>query len=528
MKKVGVLLMMLGLTLFLVGQQEEEPLRETVEVVNVEVPVRVYYKGKPVANLTRADFNLYENRKLQDIKGFICKRKRIKVQTVELTAEKKKTLAPRHFTLVFRIQQYSDDLKKGVEYVFENILKETDQVLVFANNKSAFFKNLKNKSAVKAKLDDLLRKESLETRHRLQLYFKALEQELKIADFLLTVRDRAALRQSLHHYIHDFFKKYLGIWNEFKKKYLVPDIDKYYNFSRYLKNILLEKWVINFYQFEMFPKIMVTSEILRRVRQHVGKWQASKNTELITFARLISRQMAEIEKEHSVAKDFPTDEVAKLFHNVDATFHSIFMRTTMHSLSGDVEYRRIASDLENNLRKITDLTGGDLVVSNKLDKALDTISEVEDIYYILTYEPTDPEKRGKIKVKLKKKKHKLVYSPNLRTGYLSDYIEHKEIKGKPLKIKSLVFKDKKLFMELTDIYLKKGQGGKLNIRIRIKNKQEIAIFDQQKSLNAQKDTVKLSLNFSGISKGQYDIIIDVQDMFTRKTDTGLLQVKIPD
>ena len=82
MKKAGVILLMLSLAFFIWGQQEEEPLRETVEVVNVEVPVRVYYKGQPVPNLTRSDFKLYENRKLQDIKGFICKRKKIKVPRI--------------------------------------------------------------------------------------------------------------------------------------------------------------------------------------------------------------------------------------------------------------------------------------------------------------------------------------------------------------------------------------------------------------------------------------------------------------
>jgi len=51
----------------LFGQQENEVLKETVRVVNVEVPVRVRYRGKPVDNLTKNDFKLYESGKLQDI-----------------------------------------------------------------------------------------------------------------------------------------------------------------------------------------------------------------------------------------------------------------------------------------------------------------------------------------------------------------------------------------------------------------------------------------------------------------------------
>ena len=111
MKRMVLFFFLLHFGLFVFCQQEKELLRESVEVVNVEVPVRVYYKGKLVDDLTRADFKLYENRKLQEIKGFICKRKKIKVQEVEMTAEQKKTLAPRYFTLVFRIQYFNDDLK---------------------------------------------------------------------------------------------------------------------------------------------------------------------------------------------------------------------------------------------------------------------------------------------------------------------------------------------------------------------------------------------------------------------------------
>ncbi|MCK4836962.1 MAG: hypothetical protein KAT17_10000 [Candidatus Aminicenantes bacterium] len=44
----------------LFGQQEDEVLQETVRVVNVEVPVRVHYRGKPVDNLTKKDFILFE------------------------------------------------------------------------------------------------------------------------------------------------------------------------------------------------------------------------------------------------------------------------------------------------------------------------------------------------------------------------------------------------------------------------------------------------------------------------------------
>ena len=67
--------------------------------------------------------------------------------------------------------------------------------------------------------------------------------------------------------------------------------------------------------------------------------------------------------------------------------------------SEDYEYKEINTDIENSLSKITKMTGGKLILSNKLEKALEKISEKEDIFYMLTYEPKDRDvKKRKIKV----------------------------------------------------------------------------------------------------------------------------------
>jgi hypothetical protein len=139
-----VIIFLWGGSLF--GWQEEEILQETVRVVNVEVPVRVHYRGKPVDNLTKNDFKLFEKGKQQDIHGFILKRKKINVQELKLNAEQVMTRKQRFFVLVFRFTHYNDDIKKGLDYIFDTILTDTDQLLVFANDRSAYFKFLKKSS----------------------------------------------------------------------------------------------------------------------------------------------------------------------------------------------------------------------------------------------------------------------------------------------------------------------------------------------------------------------------------------------
>jgi hypothetical protein len=507
----------------LFGQQENEVLQETVRVVNVEVPVRVYYKGKPVDNLTKNDFKLFEGRKRQDIHGFILKRKKIKVQKLELNAEQVQTRMGRYFVLVFRITHYNKYIKEGLDYIFETVLNESDQLLVFANDRTVFFKSLSDKMDVKTKLDRILHDVSLEARKKMLMYLVEIEKEVNKHKFEMTLRSG---RGGYHVMISRYLKKFLDIWKIYKKKYLIPDINKYYNFARFLKTIDKEKWVINFYQFEVFPDIIISSDSMRLIMQLIGQWQVSGNQELSSFSRILSRQIIEIEKELSVARDFPSEEVAKIFHNVDTTFHSIFMKTTLGTLMQDMEYREVASELESSLRAITNRTGGKLVVSNKLDKALDRISEVEDVYYMLTYAPKDPDNVGKIKVKLNNRKYKLVYSPNLRTGFLSQFLEEKQIKRKPVKIEDLKFKKGKLMFGISDFFWHKKEGGMLSIRIRVKDQQGNSVFDQKKNIKATQKKINIALNISGLKKGEYNVVVDVNDLFTKMSSTQLLKTTI--
>jgi hypothetical protein len=61
--------------------------------------------------------------------------------------------------------------------------------------------------------------------------------------------------------------------------------------------------------------------------------------------------------------------------------------------------------------------------------------------------------------------------------------------------------------------------GMLKIRIRLVNRDNISLFDQEKVLTAQKSEMKVSLGtFKKIKKGEYDFLIDAVDMFTGKED----------
>jgi hypothetical protein len=495
--------------------------------VNVEVPVRVFSKGVAVDNLNKDDFKLYENRKQQIIHGFYKVKKTIKKQMSEAIKEASPVFQPRYFVLVFRLLQFNEELEKGLDYIIKEILREDDQLLVFANDRSFFIKNIANKKKAYILIRDLLKDECHRARQRLDKYLRKIETELDMA------RLNSLLKKESEYSTTDdiiiFLKKYLVIWNEYRRNYLMPNMDRFYYFARHLEKIKKEKWVINFYQIELFPKLKISGSLMQEIRNVVGSLQSSIRSEDIMFAKTISALLLDINEALNTSLDFPSTEVSKLFYKVNATFHSILININRELLSQDLEFKRISTDIENSLREITEKTGGSLIASGNLKYALNKIQKKEDILYMLTYSPKNSQKTGKIKVVLNKKNCRVLYDDQMRADYIKDYLKNKKMEIPEIKIKKLFFKAKSLSLVISNFLLKKNKNlkqGHINVQIRILDKQNHELYNKNKNFTTQKNTFSISVKFPWLSKGQYDILLHVTDNNTGKSTLDFIQPKI--
>jgi hypothetical protein len=506
--------------------QEHEPIKEEVIVTNVEVPVRVLYKGRPVTNLTKEDFIIYENGKKVEVNGFFVKRKKIKFSTSPGTSkptEQEVSLPPRPrmFVLAFNVTQYNKYFQEAVDHLFAKILRPTDHVIVFANNTSRQYPRLDNIAGIKQQIIDDLRRESKIAEMRLLRFTNRLENWLRTYDFKNLGPDGFS-NPGISLTVRKFLEKSRMEWNEYKSRYLTPRVENFYYFARYLEKIKGEKYVLNFHQFEFFPQIRVTSRVMSNIRSLANLLSNTSDAGLVARGRQIDKLLTQLINDYDLERGFPTEEITKLFSKVDTTFHSFFIRASKPTTLEDFEYRVVASDLENVLKGITDLTGGKNITSNKLVASLEIISEVEDVYYILTYAPRDPNVTGKLKIKVKNKKYKTFYDDNFRADYINEYLQKLEekIKTPEIKIEKFSFDRKILAFTVTDYLLQEKNEntlGQMKIRIRLKNKKGQSLFDQEKILTAQKTELKVSLGaFKTIKKGEYDFLIDAKDLFTGK------------
>ncbi|MBN2346775.1 MAG: hypothetical protein JXO51_10340 [Candidatus Aminicenantes bacterium] len=507
--------------------QTEEPIRETVSVVNVEVPVRVFAAGRPVSGLAKEDFTIREDGKEQPINGFAFFQKRMNPAAALVRDGRAAEGAGRHFVLVFRTYECNEPLENGLRFLFSDVLRPEDQLLVMANNRTLQFERLGDDAGTEAKLLELLRSESVAARNQMLNFVRSIEQALNMTKFRTALRGggRAGIGSELSaEYLTNFLDNYLKAWQEFKRRYLRLELEKFYYFARHLERIRREKWVLNFYQLEQFPQIAFDSDIDRQLREYIGQLAASDNPTQKVQSRTLERQLQSIHREMNVADDFPAAEASKLFYKVNATFHSFFMRTFLSGDSADLQFRSVATDIENSLRALTETTGGTLVSSNDLDQALAAAGDKSDEFYVLTYEPTHPKKVGKIKVTVKGGDYKVLYDNNIRADYIRAYLERMEAENPAVKITGLSFRDRKLSFVIRDYSRpKKGAPGLLTVRIRVRDEDGESRFDQSKALQAEKDTFSLSLTFSSLGPGRYDVIVDVLDQVSGKTCSEIVQ-----
>ncbi|MBD3414702.1 MAG: hypothetical protein GF421_09770, partial [Candidatus Aminicenantes bacterium] len=103
-------------------------------VVSIEVPVRVYKKGRFVRDLSIQDFMLLEDGKPQRIDAvYLIKKKTIERE--EKHEEAVKTIQPeiesRNFVFVFEIRHYLPKLNEVLDYFFNKVMLPGDSLKVY-------------------------------------------------------------------------------------------------------------------------------------------------------------------------------------------------------------------------------------------------------------------------------------------------------------------------------------------------------------------------------------------------------------
>jgi hypothetical protein len=158
MKRYFALFCSCLLILFLGYTQEQRKLKEEVTVTAVEVPVRVLAHGSPIKNLTRDDFELYENGVKQTITDFEVHSKTILGRKEIPSDELKIKPRPRLFLLIFYIFDYQDPVGEAIDYFFNNIFSPGDQLIITAEDRILNIESGQNLAGLSQSTKETLKK----------------------------------------------------------------------------------------------------------------------------------------------------------------------------------------------------------------------------------------------------------------------------------------------------------------------------------------------------------------------------------
>lgn len=497
--------------------------------ISLDIPVRVFDEDRLVEHLTALDFRVLAEEKPLRVTGFQIKRKRMKVENVPVSS--------RYFVLSFKVHDFNQQIQDSLNYLFDKILKKTDQLLVCVNAKTLSFENLEEKDKVCTRIEQLLGEESQRARNLMNVYHKGSHKFL--GEIIAEYHD---VTQNVHPHYHmkvfaDSLKRYLNIFSEYKKLFLRPNLDTYYQLASLIDEASQEKWIIHFYQKAVIPElsdnersaIVRITKSLDSTMRLVDSAGEGTHHDMIEYSEFLWKIISSLDGIFDTTDDFPVEEMSKIFYQTGGTFHTIFLHPESDEFSPVPVYKSVYSELGNGFRETTKRTGGSFVDSNNLESALETISRTEDLLYVLTCASATRPEKGKLKVEVSNGKYELFYDDSIRADYIGEYFRGKKASTPNIQIKNIILKRKKLSLEITNFLLKKILDefiGKIKVRVVVRDERNQIIFDQTKTMVPQKNRVTISIDFDWLKKGDYTFSAEINDLMTEKTNLKSLQTRI--
>ncbi len=514
---------------------------ERVTVRNIQIPIRVFDGKKPVDGLKKEDFQLLLGGKSVPVNGFYEVRNQLKKVVPGAAVSATMDNPPRLFVLLFNLSDHHQDLEGILDTLFTDIVRRDDRIIVITNH---FFLSewvVKDPAAARTKIAGILTKET----SKLATEVAWFENELKSIAARLKSRlddpEERKIQTFPTHLFQEFFLEYQLVLSDIKENYLALPLNQFIRIAEYLKGQRVQKWVLNFYQISHFPLLSTFGELTHLV----DKYQSGERDEVgqaaeeavsaesrgpdpmkvyLYDAKSSSKTVTGLAKgfDSWIRKrdDMLTNDISKAFLNTGATFHTMLLKPINPGFSDDYKYEPFASETEVILKKLSHMTGGSILVSNKMKDFVKDVVTREDVLYMLSYVP--PAKAGKkalLEVRVKGKNYRVVYDDQKRREKFSDAKKILDENNPDVEIDSVKLNDNTLTVTLKNIKLIEYEGdtyGAVQARIRISDENAKVIEDFERVFKGIKEEGVFQAKLPELGRGRFNIVLEVKDLFSLK------------
>jgi len=391
LKKVSCISFFIALCIFSFPQE----LQHDAIAINIEVPVRVFTKGKFVEELSINDFEVYENGVLQKIEALYLVKKTL-IEREETGLDKKMARriylpeVSRMFVLIFEMMDYFPQIEETLEYFFENVFLSNDSLYVVTPEKTySFKKELLNKTPREVIVSQL--KNKLQKDIRLAgRELKSMIRELEWYSYQMEGDDSGTVAMAAASVMRKI------------RDYCYFDEKKLMEFKEQLKEIEGQKYVFLFYQKNIIPvppDLSVPEDVERPpISFSVDRVKKAFSDSLITINFIF------------VTK---TD----LYH-IDG-YRMNPVGTGANPSTGGLQLIDQSAEIFRAFHEMAEATGGITDSSGNVAASFERAAIASENYYLLYYTPKDYKSDGKfksIKVKVKGKNYSITH----RAGYIAD------------------------------------------------------------------------------------------------------------
>lgn len=405
----------LGLSLF-----SQEIFIKQTDVINVEVPVRVFKDGKFVDNISIDDFEILEEGIPQKIEAVYL----IKKKTVEKREEKKR-FSPetkRNFILLFEVSEYFAKLGEAVNYFARNVIMPGDNLIIITPVKAYMLKDntfeIKTREEIANSLKGILRKDVMsgnsEYRNTIsdltslaRSISKRVESEsLFPSDPEETEEGGIEQNWSDPHFGMDLDEQLIYYGSLLHKLEILRKINQMElsDFARFLKNQEGQKYVFLFYQREYLPQIEP-----RILNQYISSFQERPDI-VTTITGLFDFYRRDV--------SFDVDRIKQTYSDSSVSIHFMYLTTPPRRAYG-IRMEEHSEDLFAPFKEMAEATGGLVDSSSNPVFLFKNALDASENYYLLYYSPKNYTGDGKfknIKVRVKNKNYKVTH----RSGYFAN------------------------------------------------------------------------------------------------------------
>jgi hypothetical protein len=367
-KESLVFILLIGLSVAAPVFAQQELQQEYVQVVNVEMILRVLKDGSPVGGLKKNDFALYEDGEKCEINGFFEVHRRIApaVQSPQQAQQ------PRLYLLFFWVGNPAADVEGVLNKFFSTIYRDGDRVILSTPLKIFELQAPHEKASITAAFLEQWRQEAKTGSSKRFQFHKDLNRLFE--DFLRYKK------------FNDFIMQYNWAVKEYQQREFSTDMTAFEAMADSLIPIKNDKFALVFFQHDTLPLFDVSTVSDECVLNGINE-------------KTVSALEDEIGKIEIQTKTFFnlrifSEKLRSLLIQANTQFHLLFLSPDRSDRHADVSSKHqltknedIISNWDQVIREISKNTGGLMLDGDRMIEGLEHVSAFEDIYYHITYVP---------------------------------------------------------------------------------------------------------------------------------------------